>query len=417
MFISSWGRVTQYKTASISDEKKKTQSYLTVGNLRSYGDQPYSSKTKLNLLNNKIIAFNGVGGWIEAESGALLQDIRSVVISHGFDLIVVPGTSLVTIGGAISNDIHGKSHHINGSFGNTLISIKVSIDNKIKTCSPAGNTGLFKAVIAGMGLIGEIVSAKIKVTKTSKLNYEVDSFTFNKIDDFYRLAKKSHDYSDSVAWFDCKDRHCRGIFFRGKRTDRQIKPSLTINFSYPFNQKFSLINSLTTGLFNRLYYYRHFFFPANKKLVSHESFHHPLDKILGWNKVYGSKGFYQFQCVIPEDYEKVGIKSIMAAIRKSKQGTFLSVLKKFGPIKSLGYLSFPLCGTTLAIDFPNLGPKTTRLMDELYLIALEYNGRIYPAKDSLMTERQFKMSFPNYKIFMKYRNKNIISEMSKRYNI
>ena len=106
MFISSWGRVTQYKTASISDEEKKSHSYLTIGNLRSYGDQPYSSKTKQNLLNNKIIAFNDIDGWIEAESGALLQDIRSVVISYGFDLIVVPGTSLVTIGGAISNDIH-----------------------------------------------------------------------------------------------------------------------------------------------------------------------------------------------------------------------------------------------------------------------------------------------------------------------
>jgi len=415
MFISSWGRVTHHKTAIISDEENKSHSYLTVGNLRSYGDQPYSSKTKQNLLNNKIIAFNDVGGWIEAESGALLQDIRSVVISYGFDLIVVPGTSLVTIGGAISNDIHGKSHHIHGSFGNTLISIKVSIDNKIKTCSPVRNAGLFKAVIAGMGLIGEIISAKIKVTKTNKLNYEVDSFTFNKIDDFYRLAKKSYDYSDSVAWFDCKK--SRGIFFRGKRTDRQIKSSLKSNFSYPFNQKFSLINSLTTALFNRLYYFRHFFFPANKKLLSHESFHHPLDKILGWNKVYGSKGFYQFQCVIPEAYEKEGIESIMAAIRKSKQGSFLSVLKKFGPIKSLGYLSFPLCGTTLAIDFPNLGIKTTRLMDELYLIVQGYNGRIYPAKDALMSERQFKISFPNFKKFMRYRTKNIISEMSKRYNI
>ena len=415
MILSSWGRLRSFKTNNqLIFEGKKDN--LTIGNLRSYGDQAYNHNVNLTFQNNRILSFNQNKGLISCESGLLINDLCDVIHKFGFTLPVVPGSGFVTIGGAVSNDIHGKSHHINGSIGNHVANLSIFYKGKILNCSPFKNKELFSSIIAGMGLLGEIKQVTLKLSKIKKVDYLVECVAFKTLDNFFTLSNDSNDYSDTVAWFDCTNKNNRGVFFRATRSQNIKKEDYKKNkISYPFNHSFSLINKVSIFLFNKVYFYMHLL--KQKKITSFDQHHHPLDKIKDWNKIYGSKGFYQFQGVIPKKYAREGIYKLLEIIRVSGQGSFLSVLKNFGPIRSVGYLSFPIEGTTIAIDFPNQGAKTEKLIHNLYNIVISYNGKIYPAKDSLMTSKQFRSCYPNFKKFLKLRDPYIQSEMSRRYKI
>lgn len=419
MNIYSWGNLKKCKVNSLykkNEENVSGKNFLTIGNLRSYGDQPLSDKIRLNIFNDKIIDLNKKIPFVECESGLLLKDLRYMINKYNLDLPIVPGTAYITVGGAISNDIHGKSHHYNGSFGNHIISIKILIDGNLYICSNTKNKNIFKAVIGGSGLIGHIVSAKIKLLKTNKFNYEQESIVFNGLDGFFDLSKSTKNFTDTVAWFDCLNKNGRGVFFRANRTAKKAKLKKR-KISYPFLHKFSLINYISIKIFNTLFYYYHYFFTIKKKIITFDDFHHPLDKIKNWNRIYGQRGFYQFQCVLPEPNMHKGSKEILEIISKNKVGSFLCVLKMFGHIKSLGLMSFPMPGVTLAIDFPNNGAKTVRLVKQLNEIAIKHDGKIYLAKDSLLTSDQVRSCYKELNLFLKFKNKSINSMMSRRLDL
>ena len=415
MILLSWGRLKAFKSKCESNFTNNKVS-LSIGNLRSYGDQAYSSNVKLTAQNNRVLIFDHKTGLLTCEAGLFISDLCDIVHEHGFALPVVPGSGFVTIGGAISNDIHGKSHHVYASIGNHVVDLSIVYKGKILNCSPRKNKELFKSVVGGMGLIGEIRQVTLKLVKRKTTDYIVESIPYKSIDTFFRLSEDSNNYSDTVAWFDCTDKSNKGIFFRAKPIQNLKKRyAKKKKITYLLTHNFSLINKLSIFFINKIYFYSHYF--NKKKITSFDQFHHPLDRVLDWNKIYGSKGFFQFQGVIPKKYAKEGIRELLAAIRMSGQGSFLSVLKNFGSKKPVGYLSFPLEGTTIAIDFPNKGAKTEKLIHDLYNIVISFGGRIYPAKDALMTSDQFRSCYPLYKKFIKFRDSSIQSSMSRRYKI
>lgn len=415
MILISWGRLKTFKSNHQSSHNRKNR-FLTIGNLRSYGDQAYSNNVKFTVGNDRVLAFDTKRGLLSCESGLLINDLCNIIHNYGYTLPVVPGSGFVTVGGAISNDIHGKSHHISGTFGNHIVNLSIFYKEKIHNCSLFNNKGLFKSVVGGMGLIGEIRQITLKVVKIKSTDYLVESIPYKSIDAFFKFSENSKNFTDTVAWFDCTNKNNRGVFFRARPFVGFKKScSKKIKITYSFNHNFSLINKLSIFFINNVYYYLHFF--KRKKVISFDQFHHPLDRILHWNKIYGAKGFFQFQGVIPKKYAREGMLKILDLIRLSGQGSFLSVLKNFGPKKALGYLSFPIEGTTIAIDFPNQGIKTEKLLHDLYNIVISYHGRIYPAKDALMTSDQFRSCYPDFKSFLKFRDSSIQSEMSRRYKI
>jgi len=415
MILSSWGRLRNFK-ANIHGGGNITKGFLTIGNLRSYGDQAYANNVNLTVQNNRILSFDKKNGLLTCESGILLNDLCEITHKYGFTLPVVPGTGYVTIGGAVSNDIHGKSHHINASIGNHVVNLSIFHKKKLYRCSRSKNKELFKSVIGGMGLVGEIRQITLRLVKIKSTVYRVDCIPYKSLESFFSLSENSNHYSDTVAWFDCTNKKNRGVFFRAKHIHdhKRGKPKKNM-IVYPFNHNFSFINKLTILIFNKIYFYVHYF--KKIKYMTFDQFHHPLDKIINWNKAYGSKGFFQFQGVIPKIYAKEGVSQLLHTISLSGQGSFLSVLKNFGPKKSFGYLSFPLEGTTIAIDFPNQGVKTEKLIHDLYDIVISHCGRVYPAKDALMTSDQFRLCYPHYKKFLKFRDLTIQSSMSRRYKI
>lgn len=415
MIIKSWGNLSNYKTRIFTGQNRLITP-LSIGNLRSYGDQAYSKNILIKSIYNRILYFDKKNGLIKCESGITIKDLCEIIHPYGFILPVVPGSGLVTIGGAVSNDIHGKSHHLNGSFCNHVKKITVIYKGIKRECSLIKNQKLFKSFVGGMGLVGTILNITIKLQKSKNTNYLVESIPFFKLDDFFYLSEHSKNFSDSVAWIDCQHINFRGIFFRAKLVSYKNKHKKNFfKIRYPFSHSFSIINRFSVYIISKIYFYFHFI--NKKKIVSYSKFHHPLDSIYDWNNAYGSNGFYQFQCVIPKKHSLNGIREILDIIRDSGEGSFINVLKNFGPIKSFGYLSFPIEGTTLAIDFSNKKLSTTKLIKRLYDKVIKLEGKVYPAKDALMTSFQFKKSYPHYKKFLKYRDFSITSSMSKRYNI
>lgn len=412
----SWGRLSN-KTFSLNYFNKNNGTPLAIGNLRSYGDQALSANFVNTKQNDRVLKINSKELLITCEAGILLRDLRDVLNKYDYDIPVVPGTSLITIGGAVSNDIHGKSHHKFGSFGNIVNEIVINHKNTLKKCSRKKNIRLFRSVIGGMGLVGEIIYVTISIIKTNKFHYLLETIPFRSIDDYFSLSESSLKFDDTVGWFDCTNRKYRGVFFRANRVFfKANKNKKQIKLNYFLNHKFSLINRLSIYFFNNLYYFYHLL-QTKKKIISFDKFHHPLDTIDNWNKLYGSNGFYQFQCVLPKKKSRQVVKLLLDHIRISKQGSFLCVIKNFGEIKSIGYLSFPMNGTTIAIDFTNKGIKTKQLIKNLYDIVLENGGRIYLAKDALLTKSQFIKNYPDLTNFKKYRDKTINSKMSLRLGI
>jgi FAD/FMN-containing dehydrogenase len=425
--ISSWGRLfkvrstcidlqDQYQAIELIQTSKKVIPY---GMGRSYGDVCLLSdgETYKTPKMDRYIDFNDQTGILECESGVLLGEIQAFAIKKGFLLAVTPGTQYVTLGGAIANDVHGKNHHRYGSFGNTVVSLKLlRSDGMILECSPEMNQGYYSATIGGIGLTGIILSAKIqlRLVKSSMLLVEKDYFY--SLVEFIELSKKSEStWEYSVAWIDClQKKKIRGVFFKANHSDddsHAFKSNQAITF--PFVPPISLVGTLTLKWFNRAYFLGNLL-KSKPSLVHYTNFFYPLDRIRNWNRIYGAKGFFQYQCVIPGDKTNVGMEELLDVISSSGMGSFLAVLKQFGNIPSVGMMSFPMPGITLALDFPNRGEKTKQLFNRLDCIVKSYGGRIYMAKDARMPKDVFIAGYPNYKDFTNFRDSKFSSMMSQR---
>jgi len=426
MTKSSWGNYpkTEQNPHYINwmDQKIPLQSsLLPYGCGRSYGDSCLNDKGTLLVTQNlnRFIAFDLNTGVLNAESGVTLEDILLQFVPQGWFLPVTPGTKFVTLGGAIANDIHGKNHHSVGNFGHHILELILLRSNQERlTCNATQNAELFFATIGGLGLTGLILSAKIQLKKIHSSQIKQDLIVFNNLTEFYKISdESSRDYEFSVAWIDCFEnnkKENRGIFFRGNFSDDHQFPIhnssrlLQIPFFFP-NQT---LNSYTVKSFNELYFQAHKVKAKNDLITSYNSFFYPLDSIHHWNKIYGYNGFYQYQCVVPLK-NKEAMQEIFNEISKFQQGSFLAVLKVFGNIKSLGLMSFPMQGITLALDFP-INTKSTELLNHLDEIVMQANGKVYIAKDARMSKKAFYKYYPQIQDFLKYKDPNFDSSFLRR---
>jgi len=383
-------------------------SMLAYGNGRSYGDVCLNQDGMLLHTRHldRFIRFDADTGILECEAGVLISEIIDVVLPHGWFPHVTPGTSLVTVGGAIANDVHGKNHHRAGCFSRHVLDLELCrSDGSRMRCSMGENRPWFQATVGGLGLTGLITHAKLQLRRVSGPWIRGDSQRFANLPEFFALSRASdRDYEYTVAWIDCGSRASalgRGVFMRGNHApDDGAAPKRT-SLRAPLTPPISLVNGLSVRLFNQLYY-RRGSASQTDALWHHRDFLYPLDGILEWNRIYGPRGFFQYQCVIPEVYALAALHEMLNRISRSGAGSFLTVLKNFGASESLGMLSFARPGTTLAIDFPNRGKPTLRLLESLDQITRSAGGAVYPAKDSRMSPSSFQSYFPAWQEFAKF---------------
>lgn len=376
-------------------------SALPFGNGRSYGDSCLAASRHVVQMRSldRFIRADWENGVLLAEAGVTLAEILAIAIPQGWFLSVTPGTQFATLGGAIANDVHGKNHHLRGTFGNHVLCFGLlRHGQEVLTCSPSENPALFAATIGGLGLTGIIEWVEIRLMPIRSSQIDSTVVRFGGLAEFFALsAELDHQHEYSVAWIDCLAKGSstgRGVFIVGDHArygqqEVDSRPKLRV----PLTPPLSLINNLSLRAFNEAYWRVH---PAQRtrQRVSYEPFFYPLDRILHWNRIYGRKGFQQYQCVIPDAVAEPAMRELLGAIAESGQGSFLAVLKRCGDIASPGLLSFPLPGTSLALDFPQKADLDRALFPRLDAIVREAGGRLYPAKDAHMSGSDFRLAYP-----------------------
>jgi FAD/FMN-containing dehydrogenase len=428
--FESWGRYPTYgaKITPLhwqSDFPTVTadmhDSALPVGMGRSYGDVCLLKDGNLLLTTgmNRLIDFDPETGLLTAEAGATLAQILDFAVPRGFFLPVTPGTKYVTLGGAIANDIHGKNHHVAGTFGRHITAFElVRSDGTRKLCSPAENPDFYAATIGGLGLTGVITWATLRLKPIVSRLIDYEGIQFHGIDEFLHLTEQAKDIEYTVSWVDCAStgrNFARGVFMQGDHSTRRdtLKPSPKPKLLFPFDAPGFALNHLSVSLFNTAFFHKQ----IHKRVVAlqdYEPFFYPLDKVLHWNRMYGKRGLLQFQYVIPWEHAKEGTIAILHEVAKSGLASFLAVLKAFSDVPSPGMMSFPKPGITLALDFPIKPDKSFPLFARLADMTNEFGGRLYPAKDAAMTAPQFQSFYPQWQQFARYRDPMLTSSFWER---
>jgi FAD/FMN-containing dehydrogenase len=382
---------------------------LPVGMGRSYGDVCLLQNGALlrTPTLDRFISFDPENGILRCEAGVTLASILEFVVPRGWFLPVIPGTKHVTVGGAIANDIHGKNHHLAGTFGRFVRNLDlIRSDGGRIHAGPAENPDWYAATIGGMGLTGLIASAELQLRPIRSRNIRYQATKFVGIDEFLALSRACSGREYTVAWIDCVSQawnFARGIFLAGDHAEEPgpLGPSGKSSLSLPFDLPAFALNRTTVGLFNAFYYNRQF---GKQKhgAMDYERFFFPLDSILHWNRLYGKDGLLQFQCILPWAADQTAILRILKAITASGLASFLAVIKVFGDLPSPGTMSFPMPGITLALDFPIRAGASFELLDRLAEITAEAGGRMYPAKDARMSAAHFQQFYPQWRRFAAY---------------
>ena len=392
---------------------------IPFGMGRSYGDACLNEKGTVWLTTalDHVISFDRQSGRLRCEAGVMLRDIQELAAPSGWLLPVTPGTQMATVGGAIANDVHGKNHHVMGSFGEHILHLRLlRTDGQLIECGPHLEPAWFAATVGGIGLTGLVLEAELQLRKVPGPWLDTETIPYNNISEFFTLAAESEAaWEYTVSWIDClASSGGRGLFMRGNHCATGARPEpASRSLTMPFVPPVSLVNRLSLRPFNEAYYY------ANKrnssrKLTHYKPFFYPLDNIQHWNRMYGPRGFYQYQSVVPFEVGADATAQMLAEIGRSGQGSFLAVLKTFGDRQSQGMLSFPQPGVTLALDFPNNGRSTLALFERLDAIVREAKGRIYLGKDARMPRDLFEAGYPRFNEFLKYHDPGMSSEMSRR---
>jgi len=386
--------------------QKNSAQFIGRGAGRSYGDSALSSLLVSSRFLDSFLALDAEKQTIRCGAGTTLDDILKVCIPRGLFLPVLPGTSAVTVGGAIAADVHGKNHHVDGSFCQHVEQINLALaSGEVLTCSAEENCELFHASCGGMGLTGIIVDATLSLTSIASSHIDQRSLIANNLEECFEHIEANGESKYSVAWLDCLasgENLGRSVLFLGEHAPAKNRKSDKMTRersgpSVPFSTPSFLLNKATMSLFNSSY----FALQARKKksaTLDYSNYFFPLDGISNWNRLYGAKGFLQYQFVVPSDGALSAITSVLDKASNSGKGSFLTVLKKFGEANK-NLLSFPRAGYTLTLDFKN-EPALFPLLEELDRIVLDHDGRLYLAKDARMSEQMFKASYPNWETFM-----------------
>ena len=434
--LSGWGKFPRIKVkeffpnseAELLQIIRNHESYIARGSGRSYGDSSINKNLTITMTKiNRLISWNNATGELIAESGILIKDIIHHCLEQGWFPFVTPGTKYVTLGGAIACDVHGKNHHAEGSFGNCVNWIEIITEkNEVIRCSKEKNADLFNWTIGGMGLTGIILkcSVQLKKVETGWVNQTV--IVNNNFEETLKSFNEHYNTLYSVAWIDCLakgESFGRSILMLGEHAklgeiaNLEIFPKIKKQkISIFFDAPSFLLNNFTVSIFNRLYFYFYFYKRKSANLVDWDSYFYPLDAIANWNRIYGRKGFFQFQCVLPKKNSLEGYKQILSYVQKKSSGSFLAVLKLFGPGRDS--LSFPREGYTLSLDF-KVTSRNILVAKELTRIVNNFGGMIYLAKDSLMNAEEFKCQIDSElkNNFRQFVNKKNESEQSNRINL
>ena len=372
---------------------QKDQPFIPRGNARSYGDSSLSKRMISTLKFDNILSFDKEAGVFECQSGITLEHVLKVIVPAGWFLPVTPGTQLITIGGAVGSNVHGKNHRKDGSFSRHIIDMDVQLASmQVITCSEIQNADLFGATCGGMGLTGVVTRVKFRLKKIETSFMKQKQVKAQNLDELISLFDKYKDVTYAVAWIDCLKTgkyFGRGILTIGEHAlvnelnAGQKKDPLQLpakkGLTFPVNLPGWVLNSFTVKIFNFLFYHKNFYKEMDS-VVPYDPFFYPLDAIRNWNRMYGKKGFVQYQFVLPAE-AKQGLVEIMNRISDKGMGSFLTVLKALGKQESM--ISFCREGYTLALDFP-VRNGVLEFLDELDEIVLKYGGRLYITKDARM---------------------------------
>ena len=408
---SAWGNYPKiecnmFEPDSINELEKLLDNTPLIphGNGRSYGDSALSKNILKSTKFNKFISFDDSSGLLHIQAGVLLSEILEVFVPKGWFLKITPGTKLITVGGAIASDIHGKNHHIEGCFSQCVKDFRILLPNgNIVECSKEKTPDLWQATCGGMGLTGFILDAKIFLKRIPSNKISQTTIKTRNLQETFEVFEQYSHSPYSVAWIDCLAKDSAlgrslvmiGDFMGGKPICSEKK-----NLTVPFNLPSCTLNTFSVKLFNHFYYHK------TKERLTHsvvdiDSFFYPLDAIYHWNRIYGKNGFVQYQFILPKKYSYEGLEKILWTIAKSGKGSFLAVLKLYGPTNG-NWLSFPLEGYSLALDF-KLEAGLFDLLDKLDNIVLKHHGRIYLTKDARVAKNIFEQGYENIEKFRHFR--------------
>jgi len=393
-------------------------SLLPFGHGRSYGDSCLNGGRGLVECArlNRILGFDQSTGVVRCEGGVSLADLIEVFLPRGWFLPVTPGTSFVTIGGAIANDVHGKNHHCAGTFGAHVQRLALyRSDSDLVLCNADENPDMLRATIGGLGLTGVVAWADLQLKRVAGPWIDSESIPFSSLKAFLDLSHESNErFEYTVAWLDCfSGRRARGIFFRANHAPdcrRKYHPRRVLKL--PFALPTWVLNRWSIAAFNKAYYAVH----ALRKGPAQEpydAFFYPLDAIRQWNLLYGRQGFLQYQCVVPESHLDA-FEELLERIARARTGSFLGVLKRFGAAPPAGMLSFPRPGLTIALDFPMRGARTLELLQSFDEVVQRAGGALYPAKDARMSAGMFQASYPKWRDLIPYLDPKLSSSFWRR---
>ena len=425
MKLSSWGNYPVVDTTAVNlstagqmkNDIKGLNAVIPHANGRSYGDQALGEKVLLTRKYNYITDFDIKKGLITCQCGVTLDELLEVIVPKGWFLPVTPGTKYITVGGAIASDVHGKNHHKEGTFCDHIISFDLMLpDGTIIRCSKKENKEIFHATCGGNGLTGLVLKATFSLKPVETAYIKQRSIKAANIDELIKLLEENESYTYSVAWIDCVSTGKnlgRGVLLLGEHAKisdlmnkKQKVDPLVLNSKKKLNVPFYFpniaLNKLSIKMFNFLYYHKAGS-GISDSIIDYNTFFYPLDAVDNWNRIYGKRGFTQYQFAVPKSVGTKGVREIVERISKNGMGSFLAVLKTFGPANE-NYLSFPMEGYTLALDFP-IKKKLFPFFDELDRLVEEYGGRLYATKDVRMSGSFFRNSYPLYNKFNSIRKK------------
>jgi len=414
--LTGWGRYPREccelcRPERYADLRPGHAATIARGQGRSYGDAALNKDGLVVLTEriNRVLALDETAGILTVEAGTTLGQILDIIVVRGWFLPVVPGTRYVSVGGAIAADIHGKNHHRDGSFGQHVLEIELIASTGERTvCGPNQFSDAFWATVGGMGLTGIIGTVKLEVMRIPSAYTQVEYRKSGDLDHAFRiLTDPEFDDHYSVAWIDCLAGGPdlgRSIIMTAHHAPREELPSVSrsrpfitrapAGIAIPFDMPGWLLKPTTVKAFNALYYTWH---GAKNRpvIIDYQRYFFPLDALRSWNRLYGRRGFLQYQCVLPAATAHAGIKNILEILSGSGCAPFLGVLKRLGPPSS-GHLSFPMSGFTLAMDIPMDGASLLATLNRIDEIVLEHRGRVYLAKDARLSPARFRAMYERY---------------------
>jgi decaprenylphospho-beta-D-ribofuranose 2-oxidase len=441
--LSGWGNYPKASTELLTPQKPadardcliERSGAVARGAGRAYGDAAVGTQFTVSSLGlNRMRSFDPACGRLTVEAGITIAEILTTFVPRGLFLKVVPGTKLVTVGGAIAADVHGKNHHRDGGFGSIVESFRLALPSGIVvTCSREENSELFSATLGGMGLTGIILEATIQLLPIETAWLRCETHTACNLEAAIDKLECTSSSTYSVAWIDCFARGNslgRSLIYLAEHATRRDRDSLGPDLdvfpavhpsraSIPDLVPAGLLNRTSLKVFNELYFRCGAVREGKPRLVHWDSFFFPLDAVANWNRIYGRGGFIQYQCVVPLHQARSVVMEIMDRVSRRGDASFLAVLKQLG--EGSGLISFPLRGYTLTMDFP-VTHTIFAFLDQLDQLVVAAGGRLYLAKDARQSRNTFESGYPGLRQFKEVREQigastRLVSHLSARLEI